>query len=292
MNRLSIQNLCKSYNKKEYALKDFSCEFTNGVYGLLGPNGAGKSTLMNIITTNIQATSGKVLYNDVDIETMGKEYKKHVGYMPQSQKVYPGFTLERFLFYMAALKGMKKKEAREEIPRLMKLVNLSDCAHKKIGQFSGGMRQRALLAQALLGQPEIIILDEPTAGLDPKERIRIRNIISEIALQRIVIIATHVVQDVELIAKDIILLQNGELIKMADSEKLCEEIIDKVFEIKCEEKLLPEISEKFQIGNITKKSDILSVRVLAECEPVSYEYEKAESDLEDVYLYYFSEYES
>lgn len=208
MPKLEIKGITKVYKKGAVkALDNFSVTLTPGVYGLLGPNGAGKSTLMNIITDNLNADGGEVVYDGENIKKLGKDYRAVLGYMPQQQGLYDDFTLNRFLWYMAALKGLKKKEAKEKITQLLETVNLTDAAHKKLGSFSGGMKQRALIAQALLNNPEILILDEPTAGLDPKERIRIRNFISEIAEDKIVLISTHVVSDIEFIAKEIILLK-------------------------------------------------------------------------------------
>lgn len=211
-NILIVDKLEKSYQKGKKALADFDYTFTNGIYGLLGPNGAGKSTLLNILTMNLKQSKGDVTWNNISIYENAEPYKKIIGYMPQSQLVYPGFTLEQFLLYMAALKGIEKVVAKRQVETLMQRVNLEKYARQKLGTFSGGMRQRALLAQALLGSPKLIILDEPTAGLDPKERIRMRELISEIAKDCIVIIATHVVQDVEHIAKQILFLKDGRLI--------------------------------------------------------------------------------
>ena len=222
---LALNCISKTYKKGSVkALDNFSVTLTPGVYGLLGPNGAGKSTLMNIITDNLNADGGEVVYGGENIKKLGKDYRAVLGYMPQQQGLYDDFTLNRFLWYMAALKGLKKKEAKEKITQLLETVNLTDAAHKKLGSFSGGMKQRALIAQALLNNPEILILDEPTAGLDPKERIRIRNFISEIAEDKIVLISTHVVSDIEFIAKEIILLKKGQLISHDSPNKLTKEL--------------------------------------------------------------------
>lgn len=283
---LTLTNLTKQYGSFT-ALNNFSYEFTAGVYGLLGPNGAGKSTLMNIITDNLKATSGTVIFDGMATTEMGADFRKLLGFMPQQQGIYPNFTLERFLCYMAALKGMKKADAKADIDRLLKLVNLQDSRNKRLGGFSGGMKQRALVAQAMLGDPKIIILDEPTAGLDPKERIRIRNLIAEIAFEKIVIIATHVVSDIEFIAKEVLLLKNGEIIGSGKPHELCEKISENVFEITTDEDSLPEISAKFKVGNISKDEKNIYVRVISENPPADYEYKACKPDLEDLYLYYF-----
>ena len=283
---LSLCSLKKQYGNFT-ALKDLSYEFTPGVYGLLGPNGAGKSTLMNIITDNLKPTSGSVMYNGQDTVSMGAEFRRILGFMPQQQGLYPSFTLERFLWYMAALKGMPKNEAKADIERLIGLVNLNDSLTKRLGGFSGGMKQRALIAQAMLGSPEIIILDEPTAGLDPKERIRIRNLIAEIAFEKIVIIATHVVPDIEFIAKEVLLLNHGEIIDSGKPYELCEKLSGMVYEIKCSEDELTGISKKYKVGNISKDEQNVYVRVISDSEPVDHEFTFCKPELEDLYLYHF-----
>lgn len=208
---LKVSGLCKSYGKKK-ALCDFSYEFDNGVYGLLGANGAGKSTLMNLLTDNIKRDAGEILYSGTEILKLGSGYRELIGYMPQQQGFYEHFSARAFLFYMAELKGIRKKEAREQIKSLLKMVHLDKVADKKIRGFSGGMKQRVLLAQALLGKPRILILDEPTAGLDPKERISFRNYVRTLSEERIVLLATHVVSDVESIADRILILKEGKLV--------------------------------------------------------------------------------
>ena len=288
MPALEIKNVNKTY-KKGYvkALNNFSAELTPGVYGLLGPNGAGKSTLMNIITDNLNADSGEVLFDGKNIKKLGKDYRSVLGYMPQQQGLYDDFTANRFLWYMAALKGLKKKEAKEKIPRLLETVNLTSAAHKKLGSFSGGMKQRVLIAQALLNDPKILILDEPTAGLDPKERIRIRNFISTIAKDKIVILATHVVSDVEFIAKEIILLKDGELLEKDTCHNLLKAIEDKVFEITSLNCDLAEIQASYRVSNIYRDDENIISRVVVDDPPEEYKYQCVKPTLEDLYLYYF-----
>lgn len=283
---LKITDLTKNYGNFT-ALNKFTYEFSPGVYGLLGPNGAGKSTLMNIITDNLKATSGDITFDGKKVLEMGADFRKILGFMPQQQGLYPNFTLERFLYYMAALKGIKKQEAKEDIDRLLKLVNLTDSTTKRLGGFSGGMKQRALIAQAMLGNPKIIILDEPTAGLDPKERIRIRNLIAEIAFEKIVIIATHVVSDIEFIAKEVLLLKQGKIIGVGKPHELCRKIEGNVFVVTTAEESLAEISHKFKVGNISRDEENIYVRVISENPPEGYDYKRCKPDLEDLYLYFF-----
>lgn len=207
---LEIKDLVKKYGNK-VALKGFSYTFVEGVYGMLGANGAGKSTMMNLITDNVGRTSGSILYDGADILKLGASFRRKVGYMPQQQGFYDNFSARMFLFYMAELKGIPRKQAKKQVGELLQVVNLSEAADLKLGGFSGGMRQRVLLAQALLGEPKILILDEPTAGLDPKERVNLRNYIRQIAEDKIVLLATHVVSDVESIADRILIMKDGEL---------------------------------------------------------------------------------
>ena len=216
---LTVENLTKKYGEK-VALREFSYTFTPGIYGILGANGAGKSTLMNLITDNVKRTQGRILWDGTDILKLGASFRKLLGYMPQQQGMYNDFSARAFLRYMADVKGLKRKDAKAQIEQLLELVNLKDVAHKKLGGFSGGMRQRILLAQALLGEPQILILDEPTAGLDPKERLRLRQYIADLAQNRIVFLTTHIVSDIESIATDVLLMKDGQLVRHGTPEEL------------------------------------------------------------------------
>ena len=217
--KLELRELTKRYGDLT-ALDSFTLTFEPGIYGILGANGAGKSTMMNLITDNLKRDSGEILFDGRDILEMGDEFRAVLGYMPQQQGIYERMTAESFVSYIGRLKGIKGKELRRQVGDVLKLTNLDNVRHKAVGQFSGGMKQRALLAQALLGDPKVLILDEPTAGLDPRERIRIREFISELAKDRIVLLATHIVTDIESIADKVILMKKGKLIKFDTPENL------------------------------------------------------------------------
>lgn len=220
---LTIHALTKWYGEK-LALDHVSTSLTEGVYGLLGPNGAGKSTLMNLLVGNLLPSDGIIQVDGRNVIDMGQEYRALLGYMPQQQIFYPYFTARRFLEYMSVLKGMDGKQAADDISELLMRVELTDLAGQKIRTFSGGMKQRLLLAQALLGDPKILILDEPTAGLDPRQRILVRQLISEAAGDKIILIATHVISDVESLAKELILLKNGKIVCKGNKERLIQDM--------------------------------------------------------------------
>ncbi len=218
---MEIENLSKRYGKKA-ALSHVTFTLESGLYGLLGPNGAGKSTLMQIITDNLLPDEGQVLWNGENARKMGESYRELLGYMPQQQGLYQGFTGRRFLNYLAVLKNVPKKEMREQVEEAARSVNLEGELDRKIGGYSGGMKQRLLFASALLGNPEVLILDEPTAGLDPKERVRIKKLLEQLAQNKIIVIATHIVPDIENIAKEIILLKEGQVVEKQAPEVLIE----------------------------------------------------------------------
>ena len=226
MHKLELQKINKHYGKKKHALCDFSFEFTNGIYGLLGPNGAGKSTLMNIVTDNLlpDKDGGKILWNSEETKVLKDKFRSRMGFMPQQQNLYESMTARTFLNYIAALKCLDKKTAEKEIPEIVERVELSNSIDKKMGGFSGGMKQRVLIAAALLGTPDLIILDEPTAGLDPKQRVIIRNMVSALSKDNIIIISTHIVSDIENIAKEILFIKEGHLIDSGTIPELLEKV--------------------------------------------------------------------
>jgi ABC-type multidrug transport system ATPase subunit len=285
---LSIQNLTKQYGKK-LALNDVSLTLEPGIYGLLGPNGAGKTTLMNIIVGNLAESSGLVAFDGEDIHKMGKRFRALLGYMPQQQSVYERFSGQDFLLYMAALKGVRRREMVHRVKEVSAFVNMKGSLKYPMGEYSGGMKQRILIAAAIINKPNLLILDEPTAGLDPKERIRIRNLISKIALDKIVIIATHVVSDVEHIAKEVILLNRGTVLRKKETADLIQEIGGRVYEIVAPIDLLPKIEHGYKTSNISGDGRNVCVKIISERPPLGYEYRAAMPTLEDAYLYFFDE---
>lgn len=283
---IEIKNITKYYGKKK-ALDNVSLTLDNGIYGLLGANGAGKSTLLNIMVTSLAPTDGCVLYNGVDIRNRHSGYLDTLGYMPQSPKFYKNYTAEEFLKYIAALKGIKKG-LDNKISELLDFVNLADSRKTKIGAFSGGMLQRIGIAQALLNDPQILILDEPTAGLDPKERIRFRNLVSEISANRTVILATHIVPDIEYIANRVILLHDGKLCKNDTPEKLCDEISDSVWQLVVENESIEKIITGYKISNVHRDANRYFIRIVSDEKPHQNAVHITPS-LEDVFLYHAGE---
>lgn len=283
---LQLQNISKFYGKNK-ALSDFSMTFTAGIYALLGPNGSGKSTLMNIITDNLKANSGNIFFDGENVRKMGGRFREKIGFMPQYSGMYSSFTVEDFLWYMAKLKGLSHEEAQFDIARVLRAVELTDSLKNKISTLSGGMKQRLALAQATLGDPEIIILDEPTAGLDPKQRISVRNYISSIALKKIVIIATHVVSDIEFIAKDAIILKKGVVIDDTPPAELARKMENKVWNLRCMERDVVDYESQYRVTSIAKaENGYADLRVLSETKPMDTAVSLSPT-LEDYYLSIF-----
>ena len=303
--KLSINNVSKAYGSNK-ALQHFTADLEPGIYALLGPNGSGKSTLMNIITDNLKSDEGEILFSDggeaENILKMGVRFREKLGFMPQYPGMYPNFSIERFMWYMATLKDVgshlkgraKREYIKNEIQNILKAVELDDIPRRKIGALSGGMKQRLALAQAVLGNPSVLILDEPTAGLDPKQRIAIRNFISRIAFDKIVIIATHVVSDVEFVARDVIMLKKGVIVDNAPPAELVRKIEGKVWNLPAPESEVVDLQQKYRVTNITRddKTGDAILRVLSDEEPVSSCENPATTvapTLEDYYLYVFGE---
>ena len=286
--QLEIRNLKKRYGK-QWALNGLTITFNPGVYGILGSNGAGKSTMMNLLTDNLKRDGGEILLDGKDILKLGRDYRKRLGYMPQQQGFYEQMTADTFLFYMARLKGLKRKQAEAEIDRLLQVTGLAGERHKKLGGYSGGMRQRVLLAQAMLGNPGILILDEPTAGLDPKERIRIRNFISSLSRDRIILLATHIVSDIVSISDRIIMMKKGKLIGTGTSGELMRRVADKVREMPCEPEELPAMQQKYRVGNVFQRDGKTWIRMVGDELPQEGSFVTDHLSLEDVYLYYLGE---
>lgn len=281
---LEIKKLTKKYGDFT-AVNQINLTLDTGVYGILGANGAGKSTFLNLITDNIKRTAGEILYDGREILTMGAAYRKKVGYTPQLQGMYEEFTAGQFLRYIGALKGMKHKACKEQTRELLALVGLDKHAHQKLGTFSGGMRQRILLAAAMLDDPEILILDEPTAGLDPEERIRLRNHIAELSKNRIVLLATHVVSDIECVAEKVILMKKGEVLRFASPTDLMEEISGKVREYYGTFEEVNALKETYGKGQVLRRSTGFVLRVAQDNLPKDFK-RVDDITLEDVYLFY------
>lgn len=282
---LVLHDLRKNYGEKE-ALKGIDLSLSPGVYGLLGPNGAGKSTMMNILACNLRQSGGAVTLDGEDIAALGAAYRARLGYCPQQQTLYPGFSGEQFLYYMASLQGMERKRADQRIDWALELLSLQGVRRNPIRSYSGGMRQRLLLAQSILHDPDILILDEPTAGLDPRQRVAVRNLIGQIALHKIVLISTHVVQDVEYIADQLILLSHGAIIGKGMPQSLLAEMKTGVWEITVPEAELPRAQQFGTVCGIARDDRGVCVRLLNPERP-SPACVPAKPTLEDMYLYHF-----
>ncbi len=281
---LEIKNLTKKYGDFT-AVHEMNLTLEKGVFGILGANGAGKSTFLNLITDNIKRTSGEILYDGREILGLGASFRKKLGYTPQLQGMYEEFTAGQFLRYIGALKGMNHKKCKTQAMELLALVGLDKNAHQKLGTFSGGMRQRVLLAAAMLDDPEILILDEPTAGLDPEERIRLRNHIAELSKNRTVLLATHVVSDIECIAEKVILMKKGHLLRFSSPIELMDEISGKVKEFHGTFEEVNTLKETYGKGQVLRRRTGFVLRVAQDDLPDSF-HTVDDITLEDVYLYY------
>lgn len=287
MNKLELINVTKAYKNKN-ANENINLVLESGVYGLLGPNGAGKSTLMKQIVTVTSPTSGKILYNGKDIKGLDDEYRAVVGYLPQDFDAYKNFKAKDFLMYMAALKGMDKKTSKERVDELLKLVGLSEVSNKLVSKFSGGMKRRVGIAQALLNNPKVLILDEPTAGLDPQERTRFRNLLSQIGRDTIVILSTHIISDIESVAKETIMIKDGKVLLQGTHREILNDMEGKVYSLDTnDEGLVSKIQNEYKVVSINRGIDNISIRFISETKP-NYENIKAiEPKFEDVYMFYF-----
>jgi len=285
--RLSIERVSKQYGRGPWALREFSLELGTGVLGLLGPNGAGKTTLMSILATITRATEGRVTWNGSDVAANPDALRSALGYLPQDFGVYPNLNAVEFLEYLAAVKGLDAVASRKRIDELLNLVNLADVRKRPLGGYSGGMKQRIGIAQALLNDPKLLIVDEPTAGLDPEERVRFRNLLSELSGERIVILSTHIVSDVEATATEIAMISQGRLVAHASPEELLRKVEGRVWEWVLPSAELNAARQRYLISNTTRRSDGVHARVLGENPPSGAQ--PVPPNLEDAYLYCLSQ---
>ena len=283
--KLSFEHISKLYGDT-VALQQIDLTLGSGVYGLLGPNGAGKTTLMRIMTDLLAPSTGRVLLDGQDIAVMGAAFRKKLGYLPQDFGVYPNFTAEQFLLYIARLKGLSKFEAKRQTDGLLHMVGLEDKKQKKLKGFSGGQRQRVGIAQALLGDPEILVLDEPTAGLDPEERIRFRGIISDLSQQKLVLLSTHIVSDLEAVANEIILLRKGVVLEMQKPASLLEQLNGQVWLVTVPAVDEAALTKQYTCSNVMHTDGKSVIRLLSESAPRPDAVPTA-PNMEDMYLYYF-----
>ncbi len=282
---LSLDRLSKQYDSK-IAVDSISATLTPGVYGLLGANGAGKTTLMRMLCGILEPTSGEVLFNDHKITAMGATYRNMLGYLPQDFGYYPNYTAMEFMLYMAALKGIPRNIAVKRIKKLLTTVDLNHVASKRIRTFSGGMKQRVGIAQALLNNPKVLILDEPTAGLDPKERVRFRNLLSEYAGDKIVILSTHIVSDIEAIADEVLLMKKGRIVQRGTVPELVQKAQGRVWELAVSPREAQMWQAQATVANLRHEGNHVVLRIVSDKMP-SQSAVPCSASLEDLYLYYF-----
>jgi ABC-2 type transport system ATP-binding protein len=282
--KLTIEHLSKQYRRDIWGLRDFDLELGPGVIGLLGPNGAGKSTLMRMLATITRPTQGTILWNDTDIVKSPNALRAVLGYLPQDFGVYPNLNAIEFLEYMAAIKELDGRTARLRIDELLEVVNLKDAARRPLGGFSGGMKQRVGIAQALLNDPQVLIVDEPTVGLDPEERVRFRNLLSDLAGERVIILSTHIVSDVEAIATEIVLVNKGRKLQHAAPEKLLRMLDGQVWQWVVPSEMLPALKQQHLVSGAIRRENGMQVRVVSASAPAA-DAERVTPSLEDVYLH-------
>ncbi|CDB89715.1 ABC transporter ATP-binding protein [Butyribacter sp.] len=286
---IKINNLKKMYGNK-VVFENLNLQFNTGVYGILGPNGAGKSSFIKILTTNILEYDGEILVDNIDIKQMTKVYRSMIGYMPQQQAVYDEFTLEQYLYYIGRLKGISRWRISKEIDEIVEKVNLSKVIDKKIRTYSGGMKQRAVFAQSILGNPKLLVLDEPSAGLDPGERVNLRNIIAKNSKNRITIISTHIVSDIEYIADYIILINKGKIVKVGTPDALKTSIKKRVGVMYLSEEEFDKIKIQYSTRIISKNNEVIKVNIIGDKLPNHCLIADIDDiNLEDVYIYYIEE---
>ena len=285
---LTIQSLSKQYHRDFWGLRDFDLEVQPGVIGLLGPNGAGKSTLMRMLATITQPSAGTIQWNGVDVVKTPDALRSTLGYLPQDFGVYPNLSAQEFLEYIAAIKGLDAKSARRRIEELLVLVNLVHAAKRPLGGYSGGMKQRVGIAQALLNDPQLLIVDEPTVGLDPEERVRFRNLLSDLSGERIIFLSTHIVSDVEATATEIVIINKGRKLQHAAPEKLLQTLEGKVWQWVVPSEALPALKQKHIVSGVVRRQDGIQVRAVSEASPAS-DAQSVAPSLEDVYLHLVSQ---
>lgn len=284
---LIVDNVSKSYGKFE-VLEDINIEFTNGVYGLLAPNGAGKTTLIKMLTTLLFPDKGEILYNGVEVGAMGEGYRDILGYLPQDFGYYRNYSPRKFLDYLATLKGLDREDSKVKIDELLKLVGLDKVADKKMKKFSGGMIQRVGIAQAMLNDPKVLILDEPTAGLDPKERVRFRNLLTDLSRERIVILSTHIVSDIESIANEIIMIKDKKILYKDNLKNICKILQGKIYETKIDFDEVSNFRSKYFSLSEKQEDDKMQIRFVAE-ENLDDTWIPVSPNIEDVFLYVYKD---
>jgi ABC-2 type transport system ATP-binding protein len=285
--KLVVEKISKRYRSDRWGLREMSVEFTTGVIGLLGPNGAGKSTLMRILATVTKPTSGRVLWNNVDTAQEPEALRAELGYLPQDFGVYPHLSALEFLDYMAAAKGLSRASARKRIAALLELLNLTDAARRHLGTYSGGMRQRVGIAVALLNDPRVLIMDEPSVGLDPEERVGLRNLLSDLSADRLILLSTHVVSDVEAIARELVIIAAGKLVLTSTPEELLRRAAGKVWKWTIPIEDLPALRQRYLVASAIRSLEGVRVRVIAAEQPFA-NAEAVEPSLEDAYLHFAS----